>query len=466
MSKVINKIRFKTIHETMQKEKTKAISSVINKAINKAVLERVKPDQKEKETFNRVTAEFLERLNFKLKNAQAILGGSGAKGTWLSGNHDIDVFILFDYKKYADKSLELSDLFEPWLKKVFPQEKILRVHGSRDYFQFSFQGYDFEVIPILKISKSKDALNITDISPLHIVWVNQQPVKVKDEIMIAKQFFKANNLYGAESYLAGFSGYVLEILVSYYGSFNHLLQAAQKWKLKEVVDPEKHYPQKDALFHLNKSKVQSPLIVLDPVDKNRNAAAALSEEKFFLLKKIAFDYLKKPNEKYFEKVKVDYELLKKNVEAHQQKIASKKKQKNEPRSQQVLIFMKIQPLQGKEDVIGMKLLKAFEFLKESLYPFELKDAGWEWDKQAVALFYFIVQKTERLPVQTILGPPLELTEFVKEFQKKHPNTFNEKGRIVTQIKIKNFKLKDFLQEQIHRQYFKERVKEVKEIKIQ
>ena len=48
--------------------------------------------------------------------------------------------------------------------------------------------------------------------------------KMKDKdvllgIRIAKAFCHANNSYGAESYINGFSGYALELLVYYYGSF-------------------------------------------------------------------------------------------------------------------------------------------------------------------------------------------------------------------------------------------------------
>ncbi len=45
-------------------------------------------------------------------------------------------------------------------------------------------------------------------------------------------------------------------------------------------------------MELNKSKIQSPLIVIDPVQAGRNAAAALSFEKYDLLRKKAKEFLK------------------------------------------------------------------------------------------------------------------------------------------------------------------------------
>ena len=47
-------------------------------------------------------------------------------------------------------------------------------------------------------------------------------------------------------------------------------------------------------MELNKSKQQGPLIVIDPVQKDRNAAAALNHEKFEIIKKTAKQFLKKP----------------------------------------------------------------------------------------------------------------------------------------------------------------------------
>ena len=110
----------------------------------KEVLSEIKPTKKEEADFKRVTTSFLKKLNAKLKDAKAIIGGSGAKGTWLKGAHDVDIFVVFNYKKFSTKSSELSDILDPVMKKCFPKHK--RVHGSRDYFQITYQNFDFEVV--------------------------------------------------------------------------------------------------------------------------------------------------------------------------------------------------------------------------------------------------------------------------------------------------------------------------------
>ncbi len=57
------------------------------------------------------------------------------------------------------------------------------MHGSRDYFQIKEKGFTFEVVPILKIKDAKEAMNITDVSPLHAAWVKKHK-KFADDIAL------------------------------------------------------------------------------------------------------------------------------------------------------------------------------------------------------------------------------------------------------------------------------------------
>ena len=120
------------------------------------VLKEIKPNKEEEKKVKIMIDEFLKKLNSVLKDAKAQVGGSGAKGTWLKGSHDIDIFVLFDFKKYKEKSHVLADELEKGLKKKF--KKYSRLHGSRDYFQIKEDGFIFEIVPIVGIKNAKDAL--------------------------------------------------------------------------------------------------------------------------------------------------------------------------------------------------------------------------------------------------------------------------------------------------------------------
>ena len=65
----------------------------------KTVLDSIKPSKEEEKQVKKVVGAFLDKLNKNLKDAKAVLGGSGAKNTWLKGSHDIDVFVQFKSPK-------------------------------------------------------------------------------------------------------------------------------------------------------------------------------------------------------------------------------------------------------------------------------------------------------------------------------------------------------------------------------
>lgn len=342
------------------------------------MLKKIKPTAKEQKRAQEIIQELQKKIQTK-----TIVGGSFAKGTNLKGAHDIDLFAPFQENE------NLAERLEKALKKC---KNVTRLHGSRDYFQLSYKGLLFEIVPIHKITKATEAKNITDISPLHVIWVNKHATaKRKDEIRLAKQFFKAQGLYGAETHIKGFSGYVLEILTIYYGSFAGLLQAAAKWKEGTRVDYTHHYA------GLNTSK-KSPLVVIDPVQAERNAAAALSQEKFAKAKKAAQELLKTKNQEAFiihKKTKKDF---KKNYD----------------------LVTEIKYASGKKDVVATQALKKYENICKALVKEGFTLTATEfYPQEKSALIGISVQEKEIAKTYLAQGPPIELQEHVAIFRKKH-----------------------------------------------
>ena len=83
------------------------------------ILIKISPNKAEQKLFKEIISSFLKKINSNLKEAKAILGGSGAKDTWLSYKYDIDIFVAYDYPKFHLQSAQLSDLLQPCLKKSF-----------------------------------------------------------------------------------------------------------------------------------------------------------------------------------------------------------------------------------------------------------------------------------------------------------------------------------------------------------
>lgn len=400
------------------------------KNILEDVLNEIKPSKNEVKTITKEINYFIKQI--KCKDTKIVLGGSMAKGTWLKDKYDADIFVQFNYNKFKDKDISKE------LEKKLKNFKIIKLHGSRDYFQIE-NNITYEIVPTLNIKKSEDALNITDVSPLHSKWVKKYSNdKLKDEIRLTKQFFKANKLYGAESYIKGFSGYVLEILTIYYGSFIKLLKAVSKYKENEVVDISKHH--KDVFFEVNSSKLTSPIVVIDPVQKGRNAAAALSEDKFNELIKISKKFLDKPSKEFFTEKKLDLNKLlnKKNT-----------------------LVLDITPQEGKGDVVGCKIEKAFKFFERMLQrnDFEIINSNWEWDEKVIV--YFTLKDIKLSKNKIIIGPNEKFTKGVEQFKKKYSNAKLVKGNYQAETERTILNAKDYIKTILKDKFIKERVKGAK-----
>lgn len=406
------------------------------KKILSEVSKGIEPDRKVLTSVD----SFVKKLNAAIKKnkikAKAEVGGSIAKGTFLKNDYDVDVFVKFNYS-YMDK--DISKMLAKILRPFKPES----VHGSRDYYQIKGE-INFEIIPVLDIKDVKQAKNITDASLFHVKWVKKNSNnKIRNDIRLAKQFCKANRVYGAESYIKGFSGHVLDVLVIHYKGFLNLLKAAVRWKPKMVIDFYGKHKGK-ALFNLNKSKTHSPLIVIDPVQPERNASAVLDMEKFIIFKQAASRFLKNPSVEDFRMKKFSIEEIRKMADKHK------------------LILLSVTPKKSKEDIMGAKMLKVFEHIEARLCDngFIIKDSGWNWDDKKKAILWYILDKKELSKEKIQIGPPVKKKEHVDSFKSKHKKTFAKKKRIYAHVKRVHTKPETLISAVVKSSYVKEKIKSI------
>jgi len=400
------------------------------------IINKITPNKKERDEVTKVINDFFKQIKPKLKDAIPEVGGSMAKDTWLKGDHDIDIFVKFPHSKYHDK--DISKTLQERLKKI----RCNVLHGSRDYLQVKKRKYLFELIPVININHSSKHLNITDISPLHARYVKKFNKDPK-EIRLAKAFLKANNLYGAESYIRGFSGYVTELLVIYYGDFLSLIKNAALWKQRTIVNMNDFYKSdNEALKNINKDKL-SNLILIDPVQYERNAAAALSSEKYFEFINLCKSYLKNPDEKFFELKEFNLEAIKKKAKTNK------------------LITFIVAPLNGKPDVVGSKILKTFNYINNKITKngFKVLEYKWEWKEDA--LLYYIV-KNEKLTEYVIHhGPFKKDLDNVKKFKAKWKKISFDRERTYVKLKRKYDTIDKLVKIFLKDKYIKDNVKSIK-----
>ncbi len=263
------------------------------KGLLDSILKEIRPTEDESKREERIIKEIIERL--KRFEIEPILVGSVAKKTDLKGDKDIDIFIMFDEntKKEAleKRGLEIG-------RKIFEE---LNARYEIDYAEHPYtigfyKGYNIEIVPCYKTKKVKSAVDRT---PHHTEYIKRklrQNKKLRDQILLLKQFMKGIGVYGAEAKIEGFSGYLIELLVINYGSFKNVLEAAKDWRFGEIIDPENLWNKNKGIKHLFPD---ANLIIIDPVDRYRNAAAAVSRQSVGKFKIKADEFLKNPNRNFF-----------------------------------------------------------------------------------------------------------------------------------------------------------------------
>ncbi len=391
---------------------------------------------------------FLAELRKRLHplGVEVMLGGSSAKGTFLRGDYDVDVFVRFPLRRYATKEDSLSDL----LGERLPSDAE-RVHGSRDYFQLSRNGFLIEIVPVLKIRSPAEARNVTDVSPLHVAYVlkhlRANPSLV-GEIRLAKQFCKAARVYGAESHIRGFSGHSLDLLLIYYQGFLKLLRAAARWQSPVIIDPARHH--KDPLFSLNESK-HGPLILVDPVQPERNAAAAVSLERLDRFRKAAAAFLEEPSRSFFTITPLSVQSIKEEYAGW--------RRERWPGRKTLLFILESEPLSGKEDVVATKLFKVNEWIVRRAREEELPllDHSFEFSR-GKGLHYFVFSNERLSPRRRVRGPPLSEAEGVVRFRRKHRRVTEEGGRLYAEVARAFRSPRPFLEAVLAEGYVRERAR--------
>ena len=111
---------------------------------------------------------------------------------------------------------------------------------------------------------------------------------MKDDIKLFKIFLDSNNIYGSEITKQGFSGYITEVLIYNFGNFNNTIKKIASLKKNQVIG--------------NSIKIfNTSISIIDPIDKNRNLAAAVSVENIGKLILLCRAFLKRPSILYFKK---------------------------------------------------------------------------------------------------------------------------------------------------------------------
>ncbi|EMA61395.1 CCA tRNA nucleotidyltransferase [Halorubrum lipolyticum] len=259
-------------------------------AVLSRVRDRVVPEPAERDRLRTVAAELADRTREAIADlpvdADVVQVGSTARGTWVSGDRDIDLFVRFD----AD--LDREQLEEYGLAvghAVLPDGH--EEYAEHPYVKGSFEGFDVDLVPCHDVATAGDLVSAVDRTPFHDAYLSARLDEgLADDVVLAKAFLKGIGAYGSDLRTEGFSGYLTELLVLELGGFVPLVESARSWHPPMEFDPEGHAER----------TFDDPLVVVDPTDSTRNVAAVLSAANLARFQHYARELLAAPSEGLFE----------------------------------------------------------------------------------------------------------------------------------------------------------------------
>ena len=268
------------------------------------ILNQIRPKSSEKKEIQSLYHHLIEIINETALenniNAQAVLVGSVAKGTWISGKADIDIFIKFTPNTSEDDLKKKGLFLGKQCIKIMDGKAELR-YASHPYVTGIIENYNVDFVPCYDIQDIKKMKSAVDRTIAHTDYVIKTlKSEQADEVLLLKSFMKSIGTYGSEFKVGGFAGYLCELLIINYGTFLDVLEnTSVEWKPGYQID---------LLKHGTTSRYSEPLVVVDPVDKNRNVAASLTLQKMSEFVTASRNFLNNPSPSYFSQKEPDVDL--------------------------------------------------------------------------------------------------------------------------------------------------------------
>ncbi|MGB3907478.1 MAG: CCA tRNA nucleotidyltransferase [Methanomethylovorans sp.] len=383
------------------------------------VLQRISPKSEEREYLKGIAELLVKKVeliahSMGLNDVYANIVGSAARNTWISGTHDLDIFIMFP-ENTCREELEKNGL--AIARKIAEDSEFFEErYAEHPYINMRYKGFDVDLVPCFRVQSAACIRSAVDRTPFHSEFVKRNIQGLEPDVLLLKQFMKGVGVYGSELRTQGFSGYLTELLVIRYGCFENVIISACDWQPGTYIDLNSH----------GKAQHAEPLVVVDPTDPKRNVAAALSLDRFCMFIDACREFMLFPRLDFFfpesDTVVVDSELF--------QKLGSRGT---------TFIAITFKTPDIVEDVLYPQLYKmelAVVALLEG-YEFRVINKG-SWSGQKTILLLELMSAT--LPaLRKHRGPPVWIRQHAESFKAKYTNEENvfafyiENGTYVAEI---------------------------------
>lgn len=392
------------------------------------VRKRITPSLQERKRI-RTLAERLrirveETANRAGVDADIRVEGSIAKNTWLKDAPDIDIFMRVppNTPREAFRTTYLAIA-----KEATKGAEQIERFAEHPYLEAFLDDTWVNIVPCYR-ARPGEWKSATDRTPFHTDYV--KPLlneKLCSETRLLKQFMKSIRVYGAEIKTGGFSGYLCELLILFYGSFQKALKASSSWKARTFIDLEGYYQGREKEQGLI---FEEPLVIVDPVDKCRNAAAAVRRQRLDEFVAASRAFLEDPNVRFF--------YPRETTPLHPRKLLRALRARGTS-----LVLIRFGRVKAVPDILWGQLYKSQRSLRRLLkqhYFKAVQDSVWS-DEKTLNMLLIEVESRHLPPLMIHLGPPVEKKAECEKFLKKHVSSMEtlsgprlDEGRWVVDLK--------------------------------
>jgi len=370
------------------------------------VAKKIVPTNLEREKMARLSREIREEIEAIFAGA-GIVGtvseqGSFARDTWLRGEADLDIFTRFSPSM---ERREWEERILPVIRKGLSRFRITERYAEHPFLEFHAEGVRVNVVPCYDVKKG-EWQSATDRTPYHTDYMKKNMTgELRLQARLLKKFVKGIGAYGAEIRVGGFSGMLIDTLVIYYPSFLEVLKHASRWTPSAFLELEasEGRTRKDV-----ENTFDADLVVIDPVDPNRNLAAAVRPVRLWNFVAAGREFLRRPGLWYFFPPKFTT-----NPKAHFAKRIDQ--------SGRELIAISFKHQTMVMDVLWGQLMKLEKSLvemmtREDFHP--RRSEVWTDEKKESTILVETDEATLS-PVKTHLGPPVSKELDSQSFLDRH-----------------------------------------------
>jgi tRNA nucleotidyltransferase (CCA-adding enzyme) len=167
-----------------------------------SVLERLRPTDEDRSHICGLARRLLAAIA-KSGKAEGMVVGSVARNTWVRGDRDLDVFMLFD-PGLSREALETDGLALARSIAGSFTERFHEKYAEHPYINATIDDVDVDIVPCYNVDSAERIQSAVDRTPFHTRYITSRINGLVDDVLLLKQFTKAGGIYGSDQMTEGF----------------------------------------------------------------------------------------------------------------------------------------------------------------------------------------------------------------------------------------------------------------------